>query len=375
MIMTRRQFVSASLTNALVGSIASNLQARPRAGRQKEEASFIVQNGDGSNPRAFAHAADAARNTRDGQTIRILKSSNGGWKEGLKIRANKVTILGEPGAALYGTIVDGIGLIAAYGNDLTIKNLEIFNVHGDGSASAIRLLGKNFTARNLRIHDCDMGFLSAGDNGAITLEDVVISGCGGTGGQAHNIYVSANDRGTAAQFIFRRSQSLGAVGRGHLLKSRSLATTVENSLLAMLDADSSRCIDVPGGGTVAVRNNVIQQGPKSNNRDIIGVALELSNESLPAGWTRHHSTTVENNIIISDLVAPTISLIRTRSPKIVTAECNEIVIGGSSARFALRYPDPNDMVGVSADGENKIINGRAAAGFKPFPWVPAAPKG
>jgi len=340
----------------------------------KREAGFIVQNADGSNPRAFAHAAEAAEHVKDGQTIRIRKDSYGGWKEALAIKANNVTILGDPGAALYGAVVDGIGLIAGYGNNLKVENLEIFNVHGDGSASAIRFLGKNFTGRNLHIHDCDMGFLSAGDNGVITFEDVVISDCGGSGGQAHNIYVSANDHGTATQFIFRRSQSLQAVGQGHLLKSRSLATTIENSLLGMQDSNSSRCIDISDGGTVVISNNVIQQGPKSDNNDIIGIALELAGEHLSPGWSRQHSTNIEGNVIISDLVDAKVGLIHTRSPSPVVAKNNVIVTAGSSSNFALRYPDPSDKAGINDGGGNKIINGRAAAGFRPIPWLPATPK-
>jgi hypothetical protein len=339
----------------------------------KREPGFIVQNADGSNPRTFLHAADAASNLKDGQTIRILKNSYGGWRDGLAIRANNAAVVGDPGAALYGAIVDGVGLIAGYGNDLRVENLEIFNVHGDGSASGIRFLGKNFTGRNLRIHDCDMGFLSAGDNGLITLEEVVISDCGGSGGQAHNIYVSANSRGTAAQFIFRRSRSLQADGQGHLLKSRSLATTIENSLLAMLDANSSRCIDISDGGTVLVRNNVIQQGPKSDNDDMIAIALELGSEHLAAGFSRQHSTTIEKNIIISDVEGPSVGLVHTRSPAPVVVKGNEIVIAGSRGKFALRYADPNDKAGVTDGDGNRIIKGRQAAGFKPFPWLPPVP--
>lgn len=346
-----------------------------QAAAYKKESGFIVQNADGSNPRAFSSAADAASNVRDGQTIRILKNAYGGWREGLAIRANNVTIVGEAGAALYGAIIDGVGLIAGYGNDLKVQNLEIFNVHGDGSASAIRFLGKNLTMHNLRIHDCDMGLLSAGDNGLIVMEDVVISECGGSGGQAHNIYVSANDHGTASQFIFRSSQSLQADGQGHLLKSRALATTIENSVLAMQDANSSRCIDISDGGTVIVRNNVIQQGPKSDNNDIIGVALESSSDHLPAGWSREHSTSIENNVVISDVTGSPVGLLHTRSPKPAIIKGNEIVIAGSTGKFSLRYSDPNDRAGINDGGGNKIISGRGSAGFKPLPWLPEAPKG
>jgi hypothetical protein len=178
----------------------------------------------------------------------------------------------------------------------------------------------------------------------------------------------------AAQFIFRRSQSLQAVGQGHLLKSRSLATTIENSLLAMQDSNSSRCIDISDGGTVVVRNSVIQQGPKTDNNDIIGIALELAGEHLPPGWARQHSTSIEGNVVISDLVGAKVGLIHTRSPSPVTAKNNEIVVVGSSANFALRYPDPNDRAGINDGGGNKILNGRAAAGLEPLPWLPAPRK-
>jgi hypothetical protein len=340
----------------------------------KREPAFIVQNADGSNQHAFEHAPDAATNVRDGQTIRVLRNSYGGWREGMAIRANHVTIKGDPGAALYGAVIDGVGLIAGYGNDLKVEDLEIFNVRGDGSTSGIRFLGKNFTGRNLRIHDCDMGFLSAGDNGVITFEDVLISECGGSGGQAHNIYVSSNDRGTAFEFIFRRSKSLRADGQGHLLKSRAMATTIENSVLAMQDANSSRCIDISDGGTVVIRGNVIQQGPKADNDDIIGIALELSRDHLPHGWSRRHSTAIEDNIVISDLAGPPIGLVHTRSPNAVEVTGNKIVVAGPGSRFALRYAEPNSAAAVTDNGGNQILNGRTAAGFKPLPWLPATPQ-
>jgi hypothetical protein len=340
----------------------------------KREPAFIVQNADGSKPRTFDHAEDAASNVKEGQTLRILKNSYGGWREGLAIKANNVTIMGDPGAALYGAVIDGVGLIAGYGNDLKVENLEIFNAHGDGSVSGIRFLGKNFTGRNLRIHDCDMGFLSAGDNGVITFEDIVISGCGGNGGQAHNIYVSSSGHGTASQFIFRRSKSLQAVGQGHLLKSRALSTTIEHSILAMQDADSSRCIDISDGGVVVVRGNVIQQGPKSDNDDIIGIALELSGEHLPPGWSRQHAAIIENNVIISDLAGSPVGLVHTRSPNPVEVKNNEIIIPGASGKFSLSFPDPNDRANIRDAGGNKIVNGRQAAGFQPIPWLPSVPK-
>jgi hypothetical protein len=141
----------------------------------------------------------------------------------------------------------------------------------------------------------------------------------------------------------------------------------------MLDANSSRCIDISDGGTVVVRHNVIQQGPKADNDDIIGIALELSSDRLPARWTRQHATSIENNIVISDLAGPPVGLVHTRSPNPVEVKGNEIVIAGPSTKFALRYAEPNDKAGITDAGGNKIVNGREAAGFKAFPWLPAGP--
>lgn len=338
----------------------------------KEYPSFVVQNADGSGARTFVRANEAAQSVKDGQTIRILKNPNGPVTGGLAIRANNVRIVGDAGAQIQGAVVDGVGLIAGYGNDLTVENLEIFNVRGDGSASGIRFNGRNFTGRNLKIHDCDMGFLSAGKNGIITLEDVELSDCGaGTGGQAHNVYVSENAAGAPDQFIFRRSRSFRARNEGHLLKSRALATTIEGSILAMQDANSSRCIDISDGGVVIIRGNVIQQGPNADNEEIIGIALELTSEKLNPSQHRENSTIVEDNIVISDFVSGTIGLVHTRSPNTVTVTNNEIVTAVSTQNFLVAYPDISAQRGkVDNKGDNQITRGREQVGFKPLPWLP-----
>lgn len=383
MPIDRRHFVFAMAASAIAGSASA--QARPLpAGRSPSiaqlpnggaEAGFIVENADGSGRQAFTHAGVAASRLKDGQTLRILKNPSGAWIEGMAIHANRVRIVGENGAQLQGIATDGVGLIAGYGDDLTVENLEIFNVHGDGAANGIRFNGKNLTVRNVRIRDCDMGFLSAGDNGTILFENVVISDCRTSLGLAHNIYVGSNGKGTATQFIFRRSQSLRANDKGHLLKSRALATTIEDSVLAMDNANSSRCIDISDGGEVIIRRNVIEQGPNSDNEDIIGIALELPGEHLPPTQTRHHATLVSDNIVISDFSAQVIGLVHTRSPAATDAANNFMVTAPNQFQFFLLFPDNNPRQGLLNDrGGNKIIHGRPTAGFQPFPWLPPVPK-
>ena len=44
------------------------------------------------------------------------------------------------------------------------------------------------------------------------------------------------------------------------------------------DAALFRNIDVPDGGVVIIRNNILEKGPNSSNRDVIGIALERLGE-------------------------------------------------------------------------------------------------
>ena len=78
--------------------------------------------------------------------------------------------------------------------------------------------------------------------------------------------------------IVRRSQILSSKDEGHEIKSRARTTTIEDNEIGSLLGRDSRAIDLPNGGNITIRNNIIQKGPNSLNPDLIGIALEKSLE-------------------------------------------------------------------------------------------------
>jgi hypothetical protein len=366
--------------------------------------SFIVENADGSDRRAFDRFQPAAKALKDGQTLRILANPGDPWVDGAVITANGCTIAGEPGCKIKAVLIEGKACIVVKGSDTTIQGLEIFGAVGDGSANAIRLEGRNLTLRNCNFHHNEMALLTGNvDGGKILVEDCVFSDSVGGQSYAHNVYI-----GLAGEFIMRRSKSLRVNGLGHLVKSRALKTTIEYCVIAMMDGETSRCIDISDGGVVVIRNNVLHQGVNSDNDDFIAIAPELARNTssiapiatvalrdaagnwVPANATgpdgaiqyqpdpiRVHSTLIEDNIFISDCTAyphqsPPIAAVNSRSPAAVILRGNTLV--SALAKTALTYPSPTRSI-YDIDGSNKIVAGRAAAGYQPYPWLPPLPSG
>ena len=56
---------------------------------------------------------------------------------------------------------------------------------------------------------------------------------------------------------------------GHEIKSRALSTTIIDPRIYDLNSTASLSIDLPNGGNALIQNNVIEQGPYSQNNKII----------------------------------------------------------------------------------------------------------
>ena len=79
----------------------------------------------------------------------------------------------------------------------------------------------------------------------------------------HNLYVGRLQSLTVNNSYFHEASV------GHEIKSRALSTTITNSRIYDLNGTSSFSIDLPNGGNAVIRNNVIEQGPLSQNPKII----------------------------------------------------------------------------------------------------------
>lgn len=235
----------------------------------------------------FRSLSEAIASLKDGDRLEIAA---GEYREAALLTANGITIVAAKGAALKDTAYDGKAALLIRGNDTVIEGLECSGIEVPAQNGAcIRLRGRNLTLRNVYFHDSQQGLLSGGDVGEVIVEDSKFERLGAIG-RAHAIYMSGGDH-----LIVRRSQVLSSKDEGHEIKSRARKTTIEDNEIGSLLGRDSRAIDLPNGGDITIRNNIIQKGPNSLNPDLIGIALEKSLEPHP-----NSQAVVTGNTLILD---------------------------------------------------------------------------
>ena len=223
---------------------------------------------------AFARPSDAARAARDGDTVLIAAGTYRGdvcvW------RANDLRILGAGADATVleaeGRAAAGKGLWVVQGTNVAIRGVSLRGAAcPDRNGAGIR----HEADGALAIADCrfernENGFLSGvATNAVLTFERCVFRDNGAGDGYSHNVYV-----GRAGKLVFRDCISDHA-REGHALKSRALATVVENSVFD--DGDDGRCsylVDCPDGGRVRIAGCRFVQSPVAPNGTMVSVGEE-----------------------------------------------------------------------------------------------------
>ena len=113
----------------------------------------------------------------------------------------------------------------------------------------------------------------------------------GWGGQDHNIYI-----GHINSFTLTNSYIHGVkpdVGDGNEVKSRAENNTIIGNRIYDDNSFASYSIDLSNGGNATIQNNVIEQGPNSENWHIISYA--------PEGQTNSGTNVdISNNVIVND---------------------------------------------------------------------------
>lgn len=144
----------------------------------------------------------------------------------------------------------------------------------DHNGAGIRLEGLGLTVLNCHFHHNEMGILCGEYHpSTVRIEHTEFDHHGYGDGYSHNVYVGHVD-----SLIFRYNYSHHAF-IGHELKSRAWVNVIEyNRLSNEADGEASREIDLPNGGQAYLVGNVIQQGPQSQNSNMVGFGMEgLSN--------------------------------------------------------------------------------------------------
>jgi Right handed beta helix region len=285
----------------------------------------------------------------------------GVYEEGAVIATPDLVLRGEPGAHLRGHAVEGKAALVVRANDVLIERIECSGIAvRDNNGACIRIEGDDLTVRNVHFHDNQQGILSGPGGGMLLIEGSLFER-NGFGGQAHGVYI-----GPAVEtFIFRNNRILATTGSGHGLKSRAQQTTIENSVIAGLDGHDSRAIDLPNGGKVVIRGNVLEKGPASENGQLIGLALEGRLHEV-------NQALIEDNLMLFDTlpdgllqsVGRAIGLLQPKGTVILSQSPGQVILNN------------NTIVGAREIGSEVIEQGsrihqtRGDAGLPPYPALP-----
>jgi len=297
----------------------------------KEGVAYLNDEPMGSLVQAFERA-------KSNDTIRLTQ---GYYNEAAVLKANNVSVLADVGAVVFGKAAQGKGALVIKGDNTYIENLECHSISvPDNNGVCIRLEGKGLSLNNVYFHHAQGGLLGSKKGGDIRIENSRFEHLG-DGAFYHGIYTLAPSR-----LLINNSYFLNTRNGGHEIKSRSVYTEITNSVVAASQSRDSRLIDVPNGGVLVVKNNILIEGPFSENHDLLSWGVEGVLHSK-------EKVIIERNTIISDKShARLISL--KRKPKTIRIEGN-IVIG--------------NIEGLSRE-ENVMLRDRVELSIPSAPFIP-----
>jgi Hint domain len=199
---------------------------------------------------------------------------------------------------------------------VTINGFDISGaVVPDNNGAAVRYEGGSLTLNNDYFHNNQEGMLAAADpNGTITINNSEFAFNGAGDGKTHNLYVNEIALLTITDSYFHDAIV------GHEIKSRADDTVITNSRI--LDnplGTASYSIDLPNGGNATITNNVIEQGPSTQNPAIIAYGEE--------GVPPNAGTSVligDNTIVNDDLTSASARAVFNQSPTALSFQNNQI---------------------------------------------------
>ncbi len=238
----------------------------------------------------YSRIGDAVLASHDGD---VLQVQAGTYVNDFATINTKITIMGIGGMVhLLATQPPPDGkAIFTTNTDVTLDHLEFSGAKvADGNGAGVRFQAGNLTITDSYFHNNQDGILGGtGGIGTITIRRSEFAHNGVGDGYTHNIYI-----GDIASLVIDQSYFHDAVV-GHEIKSRAEQTTITNSRIQDGPAGTaSYSIDLPNGGAALIQNNVIEQGPLSQNPAMIAFGEE-------GGLHANTNLRVIGNTILNDL--------------------------------------------------------------------------
>ena len=211
------------------------------------------------------------------------------------VRQNDLTIAGSaPGATavLTDKTCGGKAILVVDGHNITIRNLTLARARvPDNNGAGIRAEGQNLTIDGVKFLNNQDGILSAPEpDGTIIIRNSTFDGNGVCNpGCAHGVYIGK------AKLLRIVNSTFFDTHQGHHIKSRADRTEVIGCHISDgPNGTASYEIDVPNGGALIVRDNIIEKGPKAENHSaIITIGEEGVDQPTP-------EILIENNKVRND---------------------------------------------------------------------------
>lgn len=204
---------------------------------------------------------------------------------------SNLTICGAGGRARLlanGRNAAGKGIWVIQGSNVVVDSVEFHNATvPDQNGAGIRAEGNGLTIINSGFYDGENGILGP-DGGDLTIINSEFARNGFGDGFTHNIYVGPANRVTVTSSFFHEAKI------GHNFKSRAKETRIENSyFMDGPTGTASYQVDVPNGGVVFLRGNMMQKGPNADN----SIVVNFGSEGLRTGIT--HTLMMIHNTLVS----------------------------------------------------------------------------
>ncbi len=237
------------------------------------------------------------------QDFDLIEIRGGTYVDCAAIDTNKIWIKGVGSRPhLKDKVCLSKGIFVTRGSDITIENLEFSGMKitaAEGNnAAGIRGEGQKLTVRNSFFHDGQNGILGGATpvTGEVLVQNSHFARLGDSGYE-HDIYINNIARFTLENSIVEEGNN------GNLVKTRSSKTNLQcNKIMGGYNsayAKAGYAVNLPNGGEVILRNNLIAQGLFTTNRNL----MDFGSEGLGTGV---NTLSVSKNILINDASAATI---------------------------------------------------------------------
>ena len=261
----------------------------------------------------------------------------------------------NPRAHLLSKACANKGALVINAPDVTIENIDISKIrlkNNNGACLRIEENASNLTLKNIKCSFSQAGILANIKAGKLVIQNSLFEYNGFNYGAVHNLNITSK-----GSIEIHHSQILSTREKGHSLRVNAPNILIENSVIAALNQQNSRAIDNSIGGKLIIKNSIIQQGPNSDNNEMIAFGLAEEKNSLIS-----QSILLENNQIIFDKPDNLLSSLINRKKLFKTSTKNIILRNNTIVGM--------DTYGVDIDNQtlqnNKLFDTREEAKLPSF---------